>query len=471
MRKTLVIALREYTAAVNTKAFLVSLLLLPLMLSGTFFAQKMTQKIGDQSIKQVAVLDRTPGATLFEVLESAAKERNTSEIFDKKTGRQMNARFVFERVEPAPLEDADAVLRQRFELSERIRKGKIFAIVEIGQNVLSPKIEPPTPAASAALQKDSLNAGEKLEAAEALIGERNLIRYTSNRPTYYELTAFLQRVLPPQIYLRRIAAVGLPADKVMALLIPPQIASRGLINREASGKLAQDSKANQIAASVVPMVLVVLMFIVVLVGTSPLATNVIEEKQLRIAEVLLGSVRPFELMMGKLVGGVGVALTLAVIYVGGTLLAAKQYGFIGYVSPAVLVWFLVFTVVATFMYGALFVAAGAAVTNVKEAQSLIAPVMIFIMLPMFLIGPMFEDPSGPVVTTASFFPLSAPVMTTARIAIPPGIPWWQALLSVVISLLSTVALVWCAGRIFRLGMLTQGRAAKPAEILKWVLKG
>ena len=369
----------------------------------------------------------------------------------------------------------DAILRQRFELSERIRKGQLFATVEIGQNVLSPKIEAPTPAASAALSKDGLNAGEKLAAVEALIGEPNLIRYTSNRPTYYELTSFVQRVLPPQIYLRRIAAAGLPADKVMALLIPPQVASRGLIKREASGKLAQDSKASQITATLVPMVLLVLMFIVVLVGTSPMATNVIEEKQLRIAEVLLGSVRPFELMMGKLLGGVGVALTLAVIYVGGTLLAAKQYGFTGYISPAVLAWFLGFTVVAAFMAtaGALRrdATAGGKSLNVKEAQSLIAPITIFIVLPMFFITSLFEDPSGPVAKALSFFPLSAPVMTTARIAIPPGIPWWQASLSVVISLLTTVALVWCAGRIFRVGMLTQGQAAKPAEILKWVLKG
>jgi len=471
LRKTLVIALREYTAAVNTKTFVVSVLVLPLMFSGTIFAHKMTRKIGDQSIKQVAVLDRTPGATLFAVLESAAKERNTGEIFDKKTGRQMNAKFVFERVEPAPLTDGEAILQQRYELSERIRKGKLFAIVEIGQNVLSPKIERPTPAASAALSTEGGNAAAKLEAAEALIGESNLIRYTSNRPTYSELTTFLQRVLQPQIYLRRMAGAGLPADKVMGLLIPPQVASRGLVNREASGKLAADSKTNQITATVVPMVLLVLMFMVVLVGTSPLATNVIEEKQLRIAEVLLGSVRPFELMMGKLLGGVGVALTLAVIYVGGTVLAAQQYGFAGYISPEVLAWFLGFTVVAAFMYGALFVAAGAAVTNMKEAQSVIAPIMIFIMLPMFFINSFFEDPSGPVATAVSFFPLSAPLMTTARMAIPPGIPWWQASLSVVISLLTTVALVWCAGRIFRLGMLTQGQAAKPAEILKWILKG
>ncbi|MEQ1850321.1 MAG: ABC transporter permease, partial [Chthoniobacteraceae bacterium] len=274
-----------------------------------------------------------------------------------------------------------------------------------------------------------------------------------------------------EIYLRRMQAAGMPADKLLPLLIPPQVATRGLIDRDSTGKLVQDTKVNLIAATLVPVVLLLLMFIIVIVGTSPMAMNVVEEKQLRIAEVLLGSVRPFELMMGKLIGGAGVALTLAVIYVGGILLTVKLYGFAGYVSPVVLAWFLVFTVVATFMYGALFVAAGAAVTNAKEAQSLIAPIMLFIALPMYVLVPTLQDPSGPVPMAASFFPLSAPMMTLARIAIPPGIPLWQALLSVAISLLATVALVWCAGRIFRIGLLMQGQAATVGEMLKWVLKG
>jgi ABC-2 type transport system permease protein len=97
--------------------------------------------------------------------------------------------------------------------------------------------------------------------------------------------------------------------------------------------------------------------------------------------------------------------------------------------------------------------------------------MIFIMLPLFVLQPLLNDPSGPMPTAGSFFPLSAPMMTTARLAIPPGIPLWQALLSVVISLLTTVALVWCAGRIFRVGLLLQGQAAKPRELLKWIWKG
>lgn len=471
MRKTLCIAGREYRAAVYTKAFIVSVILLPLMMCGGILMQKLSKKIGDQTTRRVAVIDRTPGAELFPIIERAGEQRNQNDILDKETGKQMLARFVFERTEPAPIADAGAVSQQRFELSERIRKGDLFAIVEIGPDVLNPKLAA-SPAGAAEPPKAAPETLEqKMDAAEAMIGEANLIRYMSNQPTYSELTSFLQRTLPQEIYIRRLRAAGLPADKVLPLLIPPQIAQRGLVSRDASGEVKQEARVNQISATLVPIALMLLMFMVVMIGASPMAMNVIEEKQLRIAEVLLGSVRPFELMLGKLLGGVGVALTLAVIYVGGILLVANQYGVAGYVSASSLAWFLVFTVVATFMYGAIFVAAGAAVTNAKEAQSLIAPIMLLIMLPLFLIQPLMHNPSGPMPTAASFFPLSAPIMTVARVAIPPGIPLWQALLSVVISLLATVALVWCAGRIFRVGLLMQGQAAKVREIVKWVLRG
>ncbi len=458
MRKIFVIAAREFKAAVCTKAFIVSLILLPLLMSGGFFAQKASKKMGDRTTKEVVVLDRTPGAELFPVIESAAKLRNERDILDKETGRQMKAKFVFTRIEQVPFSDADAVMTQRFELSERIRSGGLFAVVEIGKDVMSPKIGASDP-------------GQIADDAGALIGDSNLIRYTSSHPTYTELSAFLQGCLPQEVYARRLRAAELPAEKVLPLLIPPQVVSRGLITRDASGKTVQEDKINEASATLVPLVLLLVMFMVVIVGASPMTMNVIEEKQLRIAEVLLGSVRPFELMMGKLLGGVGVALTLAAIYVGGILLLADRFGMAGYVSPSVLAWFLVFTIVATFMYGALFIAAGAAVTNVKEAQSLIAPIMIFIALPMFVIQPMLQNPSGPIPMAVSFFPLSAPMMTIARIAIPPGIPVWQALLSVAISLLATLAIVWCAGRVFRVGLLMQGQAAKPREILRWIMKG
>ena len=108
----------------------------------------------------------------------------------------------------------------------------------------------------------------------------------------------------------------------------------------------------------IPVVMIMMIFFVTLIGTSPLAANVVEEKQLRIAEVLLGSVTPFELMVGKLLGGVGVSLTLAAIFFGGAFYVAHSLGMSGYVSGQSIAWFFFFTIVGTFMYGSLFAAAG-----------------------------------------------------------------------------------------------------------------
>jgi ABC-2 type transport system permease protein len=143
----------------------------------------------------------------------------------------------------------------------------------------------------------------------------------------------------------------------------------------------------------------------------------------------------------------------------------------GYITTATILWFLFFTILGTLMYGAMFVAAGAAVTNIKEAQTIVMPVMLLIVLPISLVGQMIQDPSGPLAMVGSFFPFSAPMIMTARIAIPPGVPLWQTLLSAVITVLSTVALVWAAGRIFRVGILMQGQGARFTEMAKWVFRG
>ena len=141
------------------------------------------------------------------------------------------------------------------------------------------------------------------------------------------------------------------------------------------------------------------------------------------------------------------------------------------ISTSLILWFLFFTVLGTMMYGSMFVAAGAAVTNIKEAQSMIMPVMLLIMLPMFVLGNIIQDPSGKLATAVSFFPFSAPMVMTARVAIPPGVPAWQSLLAAAIALLTTTCLVWAAGRIFRVGILTQGQGAKITEMAKWVVRG
>lgn len=460
------VAAREYSAAVKTKSFIISLVLLPVMMLGGVVAQRMTRKIVDTTTKVVAVIDHTGGG-LTAALSEASDRRNADGITDEATGRQTAPKYAF-RAEAVP-GDAKALDELRLRLSDEVRRDAIFAFIEIGPRVLNPKIQ-----ASGASAPGAAAAGGALEALEAAadaLGDDNLIRYTSNRPTNVAVRGFIQGTLTQRVYLARIRDAGLPADQIQSLLIPPVVSNRPLARRADDGAVRFERREAQAAAFIVPIALFMLLFIVVIVGASPLTTNVVEEKQLRIAEVLLGSATPFQIMLGKLLGGVGVGLTLAAVYLGGAIFVASRFEVMHYVTPQLVATFLAFVVLGTLMYGAMFVAAGAAVTNVKEAQSLITPVMLVVMLPMFFLGQLFENPGGAIALAGTFFPLSAPMVTTLRLGIPPGVPGWQLVIAAGATLLATLALVWAAGRIFRVGILMQGHAAKVSELLRWIARG
>jgi ABC-2 type transport system permease protein len=468
MRKILVVAVREFIAAVKSKAFVVSLVVMPLLMFGGIIVQRQTAKMGDVKTKRVAIVDRSD-ANLFADLERAANIRTENQLKDE-TGKQMRPRVELEELAPAGDFESDAAAQQRLALSERIKSNDLFAYLEIGPTVLTPRIRATTQAMQAAKGAD-LSILERMNLPDQVIGEENGATYATNRPTNNDVRGFLQNSLTAAVYAKRAEKAGISQLQLSPLLTPPKLINHGLTKRSADGKIAASTRENEIIAMLVPIGLLILMFMVVMVGASPLTVNLVEEKQLRIAEVLLGSLRPFELMMGKLLGGVGVALTLAVIYFSGIYYMAKQYGVVEVVSPSVMMWFAIFTILATLMYGAMFIAAGSAVTNVKEAQSMLMPVMVLVVMPMFLLDSLLRDPSGMLATAASFFPTSAPMVTVARIGIPPGVPAWQTLLSVAITLATTLAVIWCAGRIFRVGILMQGQGARPLEMLKWIVRG
>ncbi len=466
----MVIAGREFAAAVKSKAFLVSLVLMPLMMFGGIAVQQMTERIADVKDKRIAIIDRSPGGEIAPAIIRAAEARNADAIFDEN-GKQNKPKILVEEVKPAAFGDEEAIKRQRLELSDRVRSGNLFAFLEIGPDVLSVKIQPTTKTLEATKKMEGASTFEKVRLGQELLGENNGARYSTNKPTNRDVRDFLQNNLTRQVYTLRGRGAGIDEKTLFPLLTPASLISHGLTRRDASGNIKDADRDNEIATMMVPLGMLFLMFIVVMVGASPMTANLIEEKQLRIAEVLLGSVSPFQLMMGKLIGGVATALTLALIYFAGAYWGAKKMDVADTITPAMIAWFLVFAVIATFMYGAMFVAAGAAVTNIKEAQSLITPIMLVVVLPMFVLGNMLKDPSGPLAMAATFFPTSAPMITVARLGIPPGIPWWQATAAALIALLTTIALVWAAGRIFRVGILMQGQGAKFGQLFKWVVSG
>lgn len=214
-----------------------------------------------------------------------------------------------------------------------------------------------------------------------------------------------------------------------------------------------------------------LMFVVVIVGAVPLLQGVIEEKQQRIAEVLLGSVKPFDLMAGKVLGLVGTSATLIALYMLGGFWGLAHAGLSGFIPFHILPWFILFQVLSVLMYGSLYIAIGASVNEPKELQSLMLPLNLIGVLPILVLANVMQNPNGPIATIGTWFPLSSPIVTITRMAVPPGIPLTQVLGAAAVVLAATVVLVYAAGRVFRVGILMQGKPPRLADLLRWAIRG
>ena len=188
----------------------------------------------------------------------------------------------------------------------------------------------------------------------------------------------------------------------------------------------------------------------------------------RISEVLIGSVTPFELMMGKLAGSVAVSLLLAGVYVVGGLIVANHFGYGDVVRGTDIGWLLLFLLMASFMFGSVFITIGAACSDLKDAQGMMPPAMLLLMLPWLTWFAVLNAPDSPMAMGLSFFPTATPFLMLLRIMLPPGPPVWQIAVSVAITALATVVMVYAAGKIFRTGLLMQGKAATFGEMWRWV---
>jgi ABC-type Na+ efflux pump permease subunit len=176
-------------------------------------------------------------------------------------------------------------------------------------------------------------------------------------------------------------------------------------------------------------------------------------------------------MVGKLLGILGVALTMSAVYLGGGCFLAWYYGYADLLPLGILWWYVPMLVMALLIYGSLFIAVGAAAADVKDTQTLLMPIMLFACLPMFALVPIMQDTNGPIARVCSAFPFATPMLLVARQSVPPGVPWWEMLAGVVLVLATTLLCVWAAGRIFRIGILMHGKGPRFADLLRWAFHG
>lgn len=432
MSRILTIAQSEFATLVKTKAFIIGIVMMPVLMTGFFFFMSYAESQVDVERRSFAVIDHT--GVLYDAVAAAAERRNAEMSRD---GEPTGPTFVASRIDPTG-DTADAL---KVTLSDRVRNKDLFAFVEI-------------PA----------------EAVTATGGDQPPIRYYAENTSYEALPNWLRETINEEITKRRYDAAGIDQALIARLNTRSPLSTFGLVERGVDGAVKEAQEVDALVRVAMPTFFLVLMFMSVMTSGTHLLNAIIEEKMSKISEVLLGSVTPFQLMAGKLLGVVGVSLLLSGVYLAGGLYVVFSSGRWDLLNPALIGWFVVFMVCAALLYGSIFLALGSACSDLKDAQSMMQPAMILIMLAYLGSFIVIQNPESNIAVGMSFFPTTTPFAMLLRMAMPPGPPLWQVLAGVAGLVAATVFCVWAGGRIFRVGILMQGKAPTLPELVKWIGK-
>jgi ABC-2 type transport system permease protein len=247
--------------------------------------------------------------------------------------------------------------------------------------------------------------------------------------------------------------------------------------------------SNEKVASTIGFVAGFLIYFILLIYGSQVMMGVMEEKTNRIAEVIVSSVKPFQLMLGKIIGIGLVALTQFLLWVAfifviynltiasgsksemmGNMIGQVQNTFTSLNIPLILFFFAFYFLGGFFFYSSLYAAIGSAVNeDMREAQSLSFPITMLVILSIAMMSVSINDPTGPVAVWGSIIPFSSPIIMMTRIpfGVPGTVPWWQLGLSMALLIAGFLFTVWLSGKIYRTGILMYGKKPTWKEMLKW----
>jgi ABC-2 type transport system permease protein len=438
------IAARDYKAAITSRAFLIGLLVMPVLL-GVFvvLVPRILNSPSPQVIGEVAVIDGTGKVTteLGHALapEEIARRRNleaeqtplkpVSPATPAAASGPAIPRMTLVQVSP----DTDVATYKSWLLQPRDARPRHLALV-----VGHPHPPPPRPPPAAFGSYDLYTSFRLDEATESTL--RNTLRAAliaaRLRTVGLDPTAMagVQRVLQPEA-----VVVGPAGDRS---------ASRGI-------------------ARVLPFACGLLLFIGVMTGGQLLLTSTVEEKSNRVIEVLLAAVSPLELMYGKLLGQLGLGLTMTVVYLVMSVYALAQFSLSGLLDPMLIVYVLAFFVVTYLVFGSLMLTIGAAVNQMAEAQALMPPVIILLVGGYSLSGVIGQAPNSTFSVAMSFIPPVNTFAMIARVASNAPPPAWEVWTTLLISVVTAMLVVWFAAKVFKVALLMHGRPPSFGTLVKW----
>ena len=414
---------REYHVAVMRKAFWIGLLLGPVFMSFMIIVPSMMLRKGADKQKQVVVVDRSQRvwAPLSEILARRKLKNGLPE-------------YVLESAAPA----ADSAA-QMAELSGRVLSGSLSGYLVV--------------------DRDYTTAS----------GLRFYLKNTGDVVGTGQMESAVSR-----------AVMGLRLQDQNLSLTPEQLEKVTKDIDLQTFKVSEGGKTERKGFGITyytTFIFVFFLYVTILIQGITALRGILEEKSSRIIEVLLSSVTPMQLMLGKIIGFFLVGITQVGVYAAmGTVLsllgvstagtgALKQIA--SALSPMLMGYFVLYFLLGFFLFMSMFVAIGSMVNSEQDAQAMQQPIVMALVIPMALTIVFVNQPDSLMTRIVSLIPIFTPMVMFMRISVQTP-PFWEIALSIVLTVAATIGVAWAAARVFRVGILMYGKRPTLPEIMQWI---
>jgi ABC-2 type transport system permease protein len=420
MRKIWLVIKREYLVRIRSKAFIFTTIALPVFSAGVLiFSIMMATRESDHTLK-IALLD---DAGFSKIIAAGF------------TGKLKNGQPLFQLVRT--IEQPQSDQKARDELADQVRRGLLDCYLVVPKGVL----------------------------------EGKAVEFHTQNPGDFQTAAAIRGAVDHAVISQRLSNRGVQIDNLSELV-------RGAgFTMVKIGKRGESQEEGQ--TFIVVFSLVMILYITLLVYGVATMRSVLEEKTTRIVEILASSARPFHLLAGKILGVAGVGFTQFLIWTITALLISAYGAAIAtafrpgasmpqfHIPLSLLIYALLFFLAGYFLYASLYAAAGAMVSSDEESQQVQVPITLLIVVAFILYPAVMRDPTSRVSLVVSLIPFFSPILMVFRIGLQTP-PFWQIALALVLSIATTVGLVYVAAKIYRVGILMYGKRPSLVELLRWL---
>jgi ABC-2 type transport system permease protein len=447
LRRIGLVAARDYTAVITSRAFLVGLLIMPVMaLVLAVLVPRLLTSHSPQVTGEVAVIDPT-----FRITAELQRTLMPAEILSRRALEAAR--------NPAPMAAgpiARAAAGPQGPPIPMLTVKPLSAGTEVQDKklwLIQSRDATPRHLAIVVMQPDAVLK----RAGSQSFGSFDL--YTSTHMDDATETA-LRDSIRAALVAARLRSSGLDPTTFATV---EQVIQPDSVVVSADG----DHAGSRGIARFLPLACGILLVIGVMSGGQILMTSTVEEKSSRVIEVLLAAVSPLELMYGKLLGQLALGFTLTAVYIGVAVYALTQYSLAGLLDPLLIVYLLAFYVATFMVFGSLLLTIGSAVNQMADAQSLLGPVMILLMVG-YVVTPLIGlAPNSNFSVAMSFTPFVNNFAMLARVASSSPPPPWEVGVTLLISCATAAVVVWFAAKVFKIGLLMHGKPPSLGTLLKW----